>query len=511
MNHINKKILVLDCQTTGMHPNTGFMVQLGWCIYDTFAEGPPIIEKRILKLPESIQIPPKITTLLRMTPEELAQALPPDEVLAELQNAISGLGERPMVLIHYAQFELSFLKHYFSCYLNKMSLEFTTLCTQKLAKKVFANLPSYNLKALAGYFHFNTQPKNEVISHIETTLNIWIKIKKELVHSGFIQFDALIAWMNDKNKNDKQTSYLYNMDRLARLELPEKPGIYKMLAHDGRVLYVGKATSLKSRVNSYFRGFKNRDKRKLEMLAQVWRIDAIECDTPLEAALLESDEIKQLNPHYNILLKGEFRELLFYNRDYTQFASQHSELFCEGPFRPMSALQSLIELHNCFLCNTLFHFPDASVSPSMLREAWMLFGEQHNIVSSVLNILNPRALLVCAYRLLRAFEKTQGPYSFESWWMQQKKDNPQNDEPGPEYWAHKIWRLFIRAAETLRKSKQIWRLSKSQILILSTQKPINLTGSSRAPHTRVFDIALYDKCSILLSAKRNRLITSSLI
>jgi hypothetical protein len=60
------------------------------------------------------------------------------------------------------------------------------------------------------------------------------------------------------------------VDRIKRLEFPNRPGVYRMLSQSGQVLYVGKATSLKSRVNSYFRGQKGRDRKKLEMLAQVW-------------------------------------------------------------------------------------------------------------------------------------------------------------------------------------------------------------------------------------------------
>ncbi|MFX6149426.1 nucleotide excision repair endonuclease, partial [Acinetobacter baumannii] len=76
------------------------------------------------------------------------------------------------------------------------------------------------------------------------------------------------------------------------LQLPDRPGIYRMLAQDGRVLYVGKATSLRSRVNSYFHG-KTQGKRKREMIAQVWDIQVTECGSALEAALLENEEIKR--------------------------------------------------------------------------------------------------------------------------------------------------------------------------------------------------------------------------
>ena len=49
MNDLNKKILILDCQTTGMHPKNGFIFQLGWCTYDSESLCPPLIHKRFLQ------------------------------------------------------------------------------------------------------------------------------------------------------------------------------------------------------------------------------------------------------------------------------------------------------------------------------------------------------------------------------------------------------------------------------------------------------------------------------
>ena len=87
------------------------------------------------------------------------------------------------------------------------------------------------------------------------------------------------------------------------LQYADRPGIYRMLRTSGDVLYVGKAASLHKRVNSYFRGQKNRDRFKLEMLAQVWDLRVSECNSALEAALLENDEIKRYDPPYNVVLK----------------------------------------------------------------------------------------------------------------------------------------------------------------------------------------------------------------
>lgn len=81
--------------------------------------------------------------------------------------------------------------------------------------------------------------------------------------------------------------------------LPDAPGIYFFYSSGGELLYVGKATSLKSRVASYFRASKT--PRPIEaMIHEVARIDWQEADSALEAMILEANAIKKHQPKYNV-------------------------------------------------------------------------------------------------------------------------------------------------------------------------------------------------------------------
>ncbi|MCL2563978.1 MAG: excinuclease ABC subunit UvrC [Oscillospiraceae bacterium] len=86
-------------------------------------------------------------------------------------------------------------------------------------------------------------------------------------------------------------------------DLPQKPGVYQMLAADGETVYVGKAKSLRNRVSSYFTG--SHDDKTAAMVSKVTDFAVIVCASEFEALVLESSLIKELAPRYNILLKDD--------------------------------------------------------------------------------------------------------------------------------------------------------------------------------------------------------------
>lgn len=124
--------------------------------------------------------------------------------------------------------------------------------------------------------------------------------------------------------------------KIKNNKLPESPGVYFYFDADGVLLYIGKATSLKKRVGSYFT--KAHDNRIAEMVGQIARIDYIETPTVIEALVLEANQIKAKKPYYNILERDDksFLYLVITNEGYPRpllMRGQELERLGIDPFR----------------------------------------------------------------------------------------------------------------------------------------------------------------------------------
>ena len=93
--------------------------------------------------------------------------------------------------------------------------------------------------------------------------------------------------------------------------LPDTPGVYQYFDENGKLLYVGKAKSLKNRVKSYWRFSPSlrpnpsQSPRILKMLSETAHLDYIVVESEEDALILENSLIKQLKPKYNILLRDD--------------------------------------------------------------------------------------------------------------------------------------------------------------------------------------------------------------
>ena len=88
-------------------------------------------------------------------------------------------------------------------------------------------------------------------------------------------------------------------------QLPTTSGVYLMMDAKGRVIYVGKAVNLRSRVASYFSSAAAADRRTADLIPEIADIDHIHTDSEVDALLLEARLIKDVQPKFNQELKDD--------------------------------------------------------------------------------------------------------------------------------------------------------------------------------------------------------------
>ncbi|MBA2454606.1 MAG: excinuclease ABC subunit UvrC [Chloroflexia bacterium] len=132
--------------------------------------------------------------------------------------------------------------------------------------------------------------------------------------------------------------------------LPAAPGVYIFKNQYRGVLYVGKASSLRSRVRSYFQDSRNLDHKTRELVEQIVDFETIRTDTASEALILENELIKRYLPKYNIMLKdgksypyiritNEEWPRVFSTRNIVQDGSRYY-----GPYTSASSVHTTLDL-----------------------------------------------------------------------------------------------------------------------------------------------------------------------
>lgn len=135
--------------------------------------------------------------------------------------------------------------------------------------------------------------------------------------------------------------------------VPKSPGVYFWLDKKGKILYVGRATSLHARLGQYF--LKGVERRIAEMVSQATDIKYEVCESLLEAIILEAKNIKKHWPKYNVvdrddrsfiyivIPRGDYpKPLIVRGRDLNKFSSLKAKIF--GPYQSFYLAQGALRL-----------------------------------------------------------------------------------------------------------------------------------------------------------------------
>jgi len=277
--------VVVDLETTGGSPTQCAITEVGAVKY---RGGECLGELQTLVNP-GVAIPPTITVLTGITEAMVLPAPKIGEVLPALLEFI-GPADTTVLGGHNVRFDVSFLDAALTSH-GYERLAHRRVDTVALARRLVRDeVPNLRLSTLARHFRARTEPVHRALSDARATLEVLHALLERAGTLGVLGLDDLLALPTIRAHPSS--------DKLRfTTRLPRRPGVYLFRDRHGRVLYVGKATNLRTRVRSYFSGD---DRRKVpQLLRETEAIDHLVCAHPAEAAVREIRLIHEHQPRFN--------------------------------------------------------------------------------------------------------------------------------------------------------------------------------------------------------------------
>jgi DNA polymerase III subunit epsilon len=452
------EVLIVDCQATAASTR-GHLMELGWAraVADGGAGDAPIKDARacLIKLPDGERVPIAVARITGISESMLREGVEPPEAWRALLDQAAHLAQQPApTVVHFARFERPFLRALAGDRPPPLDL----VCTHDIAQRLLPDLPRRGLRALTGYFGRDLGPLRRSAEHVEATAFVWRELVRLLDDRGVTTWDALRDWLAAPvatMRPGQQRRRVWPMPRDVRLAVPEAPGLYRLQRTDGSVLYIGKASSLRSRVNSYFRKQRGVPDRLLEMLSQARALTCEVTESTLEAALLEPDEIKRHRPPYNIALMDEPRHIWFTTRDLDARSAQPSPQHPVGPFTSAMTLDRFAALANA--SPTALGLGPETPDARVFAEGYARLRAAHPELSDEDLRENPRVrLLRLGTRLWREGRRDRESVDEEEFRL--------GDDVMPEDIQSDLERVALRAALARRRAKWVTRLVDAAIV-----------------------------------------------
>jgi len=277
---------VIDLETTGMGPDAR-ITEIGAV---KVRAGEVLGEFQTLVNP-MIPIPGFITRLTGITNAAVAHAPRLREVFASLVEFCRGC----VMVAHNAGFDMGFIMR--AC--EGLGYDWpstTVLDTVSLARRIIPRneVRNYQLGTLSAYFSTSISPSHRALDDARATVDLLHGLISRVGNSGVDTLEDLLQFSHTISKARRGK-------RTWADGLPEGPGVYFFVRDDDRgrkYLYVGTSKQIRKRVATYFTASESRARME-EMVGLATGVEAIECRTALEAAIVELRLITAHQPPYN--------------------------------------------------------------------------------------------------------------------------------------------------------------------------------------------------------------------
>lgn len=274
--------VVIDIETTGGSPDADRITEIG--ALKTIGG---VVEGTIETLIRPVEsIPPFIELLTGINDFMVATAPPIEEVLPTLWEFMQGT----ILVAHNARFDSGFLSAAFAR--HGYSVPFRkSVCTLRMARWLLkGETRDLRLETLAGTLGTATRPCHRAFPDARATFELFHRLLEFAGPLGVLTCEDLIAFNRVGRRPDTAKA------RLAA-NIPRVCGVYKFVDARGRIIYIGKAKDLRSRVRSYFYGDERPKTR--DLVKEVARIDIERHPTEISAEIRELRLIREHEPRYN--------------------------------------------------------------------------------------------------------------------------------------------------------------------------------------------------------------------
>jgi DNA polymerase III subunit epsilon len=502
-------VLAIDCQASGASPAYGEVLEIGWSLV-----GSPESHAFWTKIERGVPHP--IRKLTGWDPSCLEQAIDPLDAWRAMLAMDVPVDPRPTI-IHWAQFELPFLRDLHARALAGTAFPLDVVCLHRAAARLFPSLPRRNIRALAGHLGHSAEMLRRARGHVEATAFVWRAIVPKLAEHGVTTWDELKTWLAEApaSRAPRPGARAFPLAASIRKALPDAPGVYRFQRPNGDVLYVGKAVSVKKRVASHFTaaaGARAQD-RALEMLSQAHHVLVTTTETCLEAALLEADEIKRLDPPYNVQLRAGDRSAWFASRSWEDAAEAPDDRYVVGPLPSrraisgIAAMRALCEGRPASPAIVLGVPPAFAPGRALFDEVWSAFVREHALRADVRSLLEAAARI--DPKLLDSGDEDAGG-AWDGPRVRRHLDRTLAAEGGLIRRARAL-RLLTHAHVAFREMKREnvrhLRIADGAIAERSTSDAFELAHPlsrppPRATRAKAFDAATYDRLRVLWTELR---------
>ncbi|HVZ40825.1 MAG TPA: DEDD exonuclease domain-containing protein [Candidatus Kapabacteria bacterium] len=338
--------IVTDVETTGLSPERNRVTEVA-CV---LVRGREIVGEHTMLVNPEQHIPQAIQQMTGITNAMVFSAPKGERAFPDVR---SWMPDEGIFTAHNVMFDFNFLQASFRRH-GVQEMRQPKLCTARLARRVLPPQKSWALQHLAAYFGIKIKGRHRAMGDALATARALMEMLDILAdeHECETVEDVLSVQYSTMDNFKEPPRHVTALAPTLR-SMPPRPGVYRMLDTRGQILYVGKAKSLRERVNSYFRIGAIHTKKIAEMVRRVRKIEIDETGSELGALLLESRLIKELQPKYNTLQK-RYRRYAFIRLDRNDpFPRVETAMEIEpdgaeyyGPFRTRGDVNAMIDTIN---------------------------------------------------------------------------------------------------------------------------------------------------------------------